>query len=117
MATRCRPMAEPRLAGTVTTPWTMPAALARIGRLPGGGAGLALVLLLAFNLAFTPNFLSAQSVLVNLTQVAPVVIVAIGMALVVASGGIDLSVGAVMAIAGALAPLTLQAQIGPSYGV
>ena len=109
-------MAEPRSAGAFAA-WSVPSVLANLGRLPGGGAGLALVLLLAVNLAFTPNFLSAQSLLVNLTQVAPIVIVAVGMAVVVASGGIDLSVGALMAIAGALAPLTLKAQIGPGYGV
>lgn len=109
-------MGEPRPARTVAAR-SVPRLLARLGSLPGGGAGLALVLLLAVNLAFTPNFLSAQSLFVNLTQVAPIVIVAVGMAVVVASGGIDLSVGALMAIAGALAPLTLKAQIGPGYGV
>src|SRR5437016_12052064 len=115
MATR-PVMAEPRSAGAVAV-GSVPSVLTSLGKLPGGGAGLALVLLLAFNLAFTPNFLSAQSLFVNLTQVAPIVIVAVGMAVVVASGGIDLSVGAVMAIAGALAPLTLRAQLGPNYGV
>jgi galactofuranose transport system permease protein len=84
--------------------------------LAGHGALLALCLLLLFNLLFTPNFLSTQTLLVNLTQVAPIVIVAVGMAIVVASGGIDLSVGSVMAIAGAVAPLTLAAHIGPGYG-
>lgn len=86
-------------------------------RRPGAGAAVALAALLLLNVALTPNFLSTQTLLVNLTQVAPIVIVAVGMALVVASGGIDLSVGSVMAIAGALAPLTLAAQIGPSYPV
>src|SRR6185503_14746516 len=42
---------------------------------------------------------------INLTQVAPIVIVAVGMTLVIATGGIDLSVGSLMAIAGALAPI------------
>ena len=72
-----------------------------------GGAGLALALLLLLNAATTPNFLSLASLLLNLTQVAPTVIVASGMAWVVASRGIDLSVGSVMAIAGALAPLVM----------
>jgi galactofuranose transport system permease protein len=93
------------------------AALLPMTRLPWARAGLGLLVLLALNIAFTPNFLSAQTLLVNLTQVAPIVIVAVGMAVVVASGGIDLSVGSLMAIAGALAPLTLKAQIGPSYGL
>lgn len=108
-------MAEPRSVSPAAA--AAPSTLARLGRLPGGGAALALVVLLAVNLAFTPNFLTTQTLLVNLTQVAPIVIVAVGMAVVVASGGIDLSVGSSMAIAGALAPLTLGARLGPGYGL
>lgn len=69
------------------------------------GVYVALILLILFNIAFTPNFLSWQTLNVNLTQVCTIVIVAVGMTLVIASGGIDLSVGSLMAIAGALAPL------------
>ena len=69
------------------------------------GALIGLILLLVFNLAYTPNFVSWQTLNVNLTQVAAIVIVAVGMTLVIATGGIDLSVGSLMAIAGALAPL------------
>ena len=46
-----------------------------------------------------------QTLDVNLTQVATIVIVGVGMTLVIATGGIDLSVGSLMAIAGALAPI------------
>ncbi len=69
------------------------------------GTALALVLLILFNLAFTPNFATWQTLNINLTQVSTIVIVAIGMTLVIGSGGIDLSVGSLMAIAAALAPL------------
>jgi galactofuranose transport system permease protein len=69
------------------------------------GASVALVLLILFNIAVTPNFLTWQTLYINLTQVATIVIVAIGMTLVIGSGGIDLSVGSLMAIAAALAPL------------
>lgn len=69
------------------------------------GALVALALLILFNLAFTPNFASLQTVNVNLTQVCTIVIVGVGMTLVIATGGIDLSVGSLMAIAGALAPM------------
>ncbi|OLP62032.1 sugar ABC transporter permease [Xaviernesmea oryzae] len=69
------------------------------------GTMLALLLLILFNLAMTPNFLSWQTVNVNLTQVAAIVIVATGMTLVIATGGIDLSVGSLMAISGAVAPM------------
>lgn len=77
------------------------------------GALIALVLLILFNLAWTPNFLSWQTLNVNLTQVAGIVIVATGMTLVIATGGIDLSVGSLMAIAGALAPLIFLGGIVP----
>jgi galactofuranose transport system permease protein len=49
---------------------------------------------------------------VNLAQVTTIVIVGVGMTLVIATGGIDLSVGAVMAIAGTLAPLIFGAVPG-----
>jgi galactofuranose transport system permease protein len=65
----------------------------------------ALIALIAFNLAFTNHFASLQTLNVNLTQVATVVIVGVGMTLVIATGGIDLSVGSLMAISGAIAPI------------
>ncbi|HEV7575019.1 MAG TPA: ABC transporter permease [Caldimonas sp.] len=76
-------------------------------------AALALVALLVFNVAFTPGFLTLQTLDVNLTQVAPVVIVAVGMALVIATGGIDLSVGATAAFAGTFAAVLLSQANGP----
>jgi ribose/xylose/arabinose/galactoside ABC-type transport system permease subunit len=77
------------------------------------GSVVALALLLVFNLAFTPNFATWQTVNVNLTQVCAIVIVAVGMTLVIATGGIDLSVGSLMAIAGALAPLIFLGHVVP----
>lgn len=70
-------------------------------------AALALALLVLVNIVFTPNFLSLGTFNANLTQVATIVIVAVGMTFVIATGGIDLSVGSLMAIAGVLAPLFL----------
>jgi ribose/xylose/arabinose/galactoside ABC-type transport system permease subunit len=82
------------------------------------GAGILLVLLFAFNAVFTPNFLTVQTLLdVQLRQAAPVAIVALGMALVIAVAGIDLSVGSVMAIAGQVGALTLLAGAGPLVAV
>ncbi|MBA3448430.1 MAG: ABC transporter permease [Pseudaminobacter sp.] len=69
------------------------------------GTLVAFLALIAFNMVVTPNFLSWQTLNVNLTQVATIVIVAVGMTLVIATGGIDLSVGSLMAISGALAPM------------
>ena len=72
-------------------------------RMTGLLIGLAALILL--NVAITPNFLNMQTLAVNASQVATIAIVALGMTLVIASGGIDLSVGSVMAVAGALAPI------------
>ncbi|WP_246712683.1 MULTISPECIES: ABC transporter permease [unclassified Rhizobium] len=69
------------------------------------GTFVAFLALILFNIVVTPNFLSWQTLNVNLTQVATIVIVATGMTLVIATGGIDLSVGSLMAISGAVAPM------------
>ena len=73
--------------------------------LPGGpttGAVIALVVLIAINAIFTPHFATASNLWNILWQVSSVVLVAVGMTLVIATAGIDLSVGSVMAIAGAV---------------
>ncbi|MEV6447634.1 ABC transporter permease [Amycolatopsis sp. NPDC051716] len=79
------------------------------------GVYLAVVVLLLFNIVFTENFLSAANFRTQLVQAAPVCIVALGMALVIGTEGIDLSVGSVMAIAAALIPLYLGA--GPLMAI
>jgi ribose transport system permease protein len=79
------------------------------------GVYLAVVVLLLFNIAFTENFLSAANFRTQLVQAAPVCIVALGMALVIGTEGIDLSVGSVMAISAALIPLYLGA--GPLMAI
>jgi len=71
------------------------------------GVYVALALLVAFNLAFTANFATVGNLRLQLIQVVPVAIVALGMALVIGTEGIDLSVGSTMAIAAALLPLYL----------
>jgi galactofuranose transport system permease protein len=86
--------------------------LARIRAwLPAYGVYVAIALLVLYNIAFTPNFLAWSNIRIQLIQVAPIVIVALGMALVIGTEGIDLSVGSVMALAAALIPLYL------GYGV
>jgi ribose/xylose/arabinose/galactoside ABC-type transport system permease subunit len=66
---------------------------------------VALAVLVVLNVAFTDNFVSEGTLRLQLVQVVPVVVVALGMALVIGTEGIDLSVGAVMALAAALIPL------------
>ncbi len=69
---------------------------------PTAGAVIALVALVLLNAIFTPNFATAANAWNILWQVSSVVLVAVGMTLVIATAGIDLSVGSVMAIAGAV---------------
>jgi ribose/xylose/arabinose/galactoside ABC-type transport system permease subunit len=74
---------------------------------PTYGAAAALVLLVVANILFTPNFAAWNNFWNILLQVAPTMLVAVGMTLVISTGGIDLSVGSVMAIASALAATML----------
>ena len=71
------------------------------------GVYAGLLLLIAFNLVFTPRFAEIDNIRLQFVQVVPVAIIALGMALVIGTRGIDLSVGSVMAIASALLALYL----------
>jgi simple sugar transport system permease protein len=79
---------------------------------------LALIALLGLNVVLTPSFLAIRvedghlygSLIDILRNGAPTMLVALGMTLVIASRGIDLSVGAVVAISGALACAHIAAQ-------
>ncbi|GAA4250800.1 ABC transporter permease [Dactylosporangium darangshiense] len=82
--------------------------LARLRRLlPAYGVYVALLVLVLFNIGYTDNFLEWSNLRIQLVQVTPVVIVALGMALVIGTEGIDLSVGSVMALGAAIIPLYL----------
>jgi len=92
---------------------------------PGGASGMVrrltrhrvfwpivtLALLLLFNLVTNPHFFSVTirdghlygSLIDILNRAAPLMIIAIGLTLVIATHGIDISVGAVVAISGAVA--------------
>jgi len=75
----------------------------------------ALVLILIFDLIFIPNFFAITfqqghlygSLIDILRNSTPVIALAIGMTLVIATGGIDLSVGAIMAIVSSVAALLM----------
>ena len=77
---------------------------------------LTLVLLFALDLAHRANFLAITMLgghlfgapIDILNHAAPLVIVSLGMTLVIATRGIDISVGAIVAIAGAAAAIVLQ---------
>lgn len=67
------------------------------------GVWVALIGLVLFNVVATRGFVSVQTLQTNLGQMATVGICAVGLTLVMATGGIDLSVGSLMAVAGASA--------------
>jgi len=58
----------------------------------------------------TPYFLTPGNLLNIARQAAPTMIVAVGMTLVITSGGIDLSVGSLLAVASVLSAMTLTAK-------
>jgi galactofuranose transport system permease protein len=74
-----------------------------------------LVLLLVTNIFFAPDFFSVEMInghlygsVIDIARFgAPLMLVALGMTLVIATGGIDLSVGSVVAISGAIACLQI----------
>src|SRR6266705_6906576 len=82
---------------------------------------VALTALLLFNLLFTEGFAHIEikdghlygSLVDVLKQASRVMLVSLGMTLIIATGGVDLSVGAVIAIAGSVAAqLLVQAHAG-----
>jgi galactofuranose transport system permease protein len=76
---------------------------------------VALVIILLFNLFFTPNFFHLEikdghlfgRVIDILNRSTPIMLIAIGMTLVIATGGIDISVGATVSIAGAFCAMLI----------
>jgi ribose/xylose/arabinose/galactoside ABC-type transport system permease subunit len=74
---------------------------------PTGGAAAALAVLVIANAVFTPNFATAGNLENVLLQVSVTLLVAVGMTYVIATGGVDLSVGSVMAVSAAVAAVTV----------
>ena len=60
------------------------------------------VIMVTFNSIFTNNFLSINTLWLLIIQSFPTIILALGMTFVVSSGGIDISVGAIMAFSGTI---------------
>lgn len=71
------------------------------------GVYAAIVLLVAIATILSPSFLSAGNLRVQAFQLVPTLLVSLGMAMVIATEGVDLSVGAVIALAASLVPLYL----------
>lgn len=64
------------------------------------GVFIALTLLLFLNVAITPNFLSIKTLWNLIIQSSVVMLIALGMTIVISTGGIDISVGSTMALCG-----------------
>ncbi|MFF8532500.1 ABC transporter permease [Streptomyces sp. SAS_267] len=79
------------------------------------GVYLGVVVLFLVNTVLTPHFLSTENFRTQAVQVAPVLIVALGMALAIGSEGVDLAVGSVMALSTSL--LSLYLGYGPGMAV
>jgi len=81
---------------------------------------VALALLMLFNAIFTPGFFKIEikdghlfgSLIDIINRGAPLMILAIGMTLVIATGGVDLSVGAVIAISAAMGAVLINPALG-----
>ncbi|SRR6266545_524237 len=89
--------------------------LVHSGRQLGTFAGLLTLCLIL--LAATPHFLTISNLLNVLEQTALNAVVAVGMTFVIISGGIDLSVGSVLAFAGIVLGLALEAGIPPPVAI
>ena len=83
------------------------------------GTALFFITLIVLNAFITPNFVSLGTVANTLVQVFPVMLVALGMTMVISSGGIDISVGAIMAVATAVAARLYTSDMGfiPQLGL
>ncbi len=78
------------------------------------GAMIALIVLIIFNLFFTRQFTSVIAITDLLVHVTPTLILGVGMTLVIATGGIDISVGSIMGLTGIL---TYQIFSGKLFGI
>lgn len=100
----------------------MPEPIARWLRHPLAWPLLTLALLLAVNVGFNPGFLHVEwrdghlygSLIDILNRAAPLILVSLGMTLVIATRGIDISVGAVVAISAAVGAWMIGGQIDGS---
>lgn len=92
-------------------PWLRP------GWLQSYGVYAALIAIIVVNLFISDNFVTVGNLRLQLVQAVPVLIVGLGMALVIGTEGIDLSVGSVMAISAALLPLYLGYGLLPALAV
>lgn len=77
--------------------------LSKNERISKYGALIALIVLVMINLAITKNFFSLRTLWNLLSQSTTVIILALGMTVVIATGGINIAVGSMMALSAVIA--------------
>ncbi|RJK94297.1 ABC transporter permease [Vallicoccus soli] len=95
------------MTDTLAPPAPSPQRARTLAWLQENGVYVALAAVVVVNAVITPNFLTVASLRTQAIQVVPVLIIALGLALVIGTEGIDLSVGSVMALTAAVVPLYL----------
>jgi ribose transport system permease protein len=78
------------------------------------GAVAMLIVILAFNSLITPNFFAVGTIWNIVIQSSTIVLTGMGMTMVIASNGIDISIGSVMAIASMVAAKSLPLGVFPA---
>jgi ribose transport system permease protein len=87
-------------------------ALHALRRIPNLGLVIVFVLFLVAGALLSPQFLTTSNFTTILTNAASIGIITIGMTFVIASGGIDLSVGAITALASVWATTNVNQEFG-----
>lgn len=104
-----REMGQPMSQTITTGKTTTKASSFSLGRLLlEGRAFFALIAIIAVFSFLSPNYLTVSNFLIMASHVAIYGILAIGMLLVILNGGIDLSVGSVLALSGVIAGAMMQ---------
>jgi ribose/xylose/arabinose/galactoside ABC-type transport system permease subunit len=93
------------------------AVLADIFRRRESGIGLALFVIMAAIGTVEPNFFNGSNLYQVSRQISFVAVVALGQLFVILHGGIDLSVGSTMAVAGMVAAYCMKVDIHPALAV
>ncbi len=88
-----------------------------VGRFQKLGLFLFVIALAAFFASASPYFLTRENIVNILIQSAVPIIASVGMTLVIASAGIDLSIGAVLALSGIVMASAMKAGWGVATGV
>src|SRR5215472_11679404 len=78
---------------------------------------LTLVALFVILSIASPNFLTATNLSSVVRQTAVINLMALGMTVIIVSGGIDLSVGSMLALAGLLGTMCMEKQLSMGVGI